>query len=266
MLHRVQLTERDGHPTRELAPAGRTKAETLRLSILQRYEILDTPPEVAFERIAVLAASLFSAPISIIGFFDRDRLWFKSHYGLVETEVERTPGAVISTLKPLIGRDVDPGFCASVPLNTSDGCCIGTLCVIDRQPHKADEHLVRHLKTLADIVMDQLELRLFIRRDAASEPLSAPDSASTADLKARFSHLTPRQHEILRLVVAGRPSKIIAADLGISRRTVENHRATIMKRTGATSIPALARLALFAAGIGARELLALASVSGSLVV
>ena len=56
--------------------------------------------------------------------------------------------------------------------------------------------------------------------------------------------LTPRQHQVLGLVLAGHPSKNIAADLGISRRTVENHRAAIMVRTGATSLPALARLAI----------------------
>lgn len=56
--------------------------------------------------------------------------------------------------------------------------------------------------------------------------------------------LTPRQQQILGQVLAGHPSKNIAADLGISRRTVENHRAAIMARTGATSLPALARLAV----------------------
>jgi two-component system CheB/CheR fusion protein len=48
----------------------------------------------------------------------------------------------------------------------------------------------------------------------------------------------------MQLVVAGHPSKNIAADLHISQRTVENHRASIMKKTGSKSIPALARLAL----------------------
>lgn len=56
--------------------------------------------------------------------------------------------------------------------------------------------------------------------------------------------LTPRQHEIMDMVLAGQPSKNIAADLGISQRTVENHRASIMKKTGSKSLPALARLAL----------------------
>ncbi len=61
-----------------------------------------------------------------------------------------------------------------------------------------------------------------------------------------ISGLTPRQHQIMDLVLAGHPSKNIAADLGISQRTVENHRASIMKTTGTRSLPALARLALAA--------------------
>ncbi|MGO9758785.1 MAG: chemotaxis protein CheB [Roseiarcus sp.] len=60
--------------------------------------------------------------------------------------------------------------------------------------------------------------------------------------------LTARQRQIMELVLAGHPSKNIAADLGISQRTVENHRASIMKKTGSKSLPALARLALAAAG------------------
>ena len=56
--------------------------------------------------------------------------------------------------------------------------------------------------------------------------------------------LTTRQRQIMELVVGGQPSKNIAADLGISRRTVENHRASIMRKTGSTSIPALVRLSI----------------------
>ena len=59
--------------------------------------------------------------------------------------------------------------------------------------------------------------------------------------------LTTRQRQIMEMVLAGHPSKNIAADLGISQRTVENHRASIMKKTEVKSLPALARLALAAA-------------------
>ena len=61
------------------------------------------------------------------------------------------------------------------------------------------------------------------------------------------ANLTPRQHQIMDMVLAGQPNKNIAADLGISQRTVENHRASMMKKTGSKSLPALTRLAINAA-------------------
>jgi len=67
-----------------------------------------------------------------------------------------------------------------------------------------------------------------------------------ADAASHMAGLTPRQREIMDMVLAGHPSKNIAADLGISQRTVENHRASIMRKTGSKSLPALARLALAA--------------------
>lgn len=77
--------------------------------------------------------------------------------------------------------------------------------------------------------------------------------ASRADAADCVARLTPRQHQIMELVLAGHPSKNIAVDLGISQRTVENHRAAIMKKTGSRSLPALARVALAAAWNGAGQ-------------
>lgn len=71
-------------------------------------------------------------------------------------------------------------------------------------------------------------------------------AAWRASAARHVAGLTPRQHQIMDLVLAGHPSKNIAADLGISQRTVENHRASIMQKTGSKSLPALARLALAA--------------------
>jgi two-component system CheB/CheR fusion protein len=62
----------------------------------------------------------------------------------------------------------------------------------------------------------------------------------------RLAGLTVRQRQIMELVLAGHPSKNIAADLSISQRTVENHRAAVMKKTGSHSLSALIRLALAA--------------------
>tara|TARA_R110000868_G_scaffold102678_1_gene282822 strand:- start:251 stop:4654 length:4404 start_codon:yes stop_codon:yes gene_type:complete len=80
--------------------------------------------------------------------------------------------------------------------------------------------------------------------------LSRDDSKIHVWRQSAVDHLavlTSRQREIMDMVLAGHPSKNIAADLGISQRTVENHRAAIMKKTGSKSLPALARLAVAAA-------------------
>ena len=76
------------------------------------------------------------------------------------------------------------------------------------------------------------------------------DSAKLSALReaaaARLAGLTARQRQIMKLVLAGHPSKNIAADLGISQRTVENHRAAVMKKSGSHSLSALIRLVLAA--------------------
>jgi two-component system CheB/CheR fusion protein len=89
-----------------------------------------------------------------------------------------------------------------------------------------------------------IERALELSRDSG-KLLELQDAAS-----AHLASLTARQREVMDRVLAGEPSKNIAADLGISQRTVENHRAAIMKRTGSKSLPALARLALLASGGG----------------
>jgi len=106
----------------------------------------------------------------------------------------------------------------------------------------------------------------FIEKPVSSEELVAcvrravEQSRDSTKLRAwretavnHIERLTARQREIMKLVIAGWPSKNIAADLGISQRTVENHRASIMKKTGVKSLPALARLAFAATWNGADD-------------
>lgn len=65
-----------------------------------------------------------------------------------------------------------------------------------------------------------------------------------AKAEARFDKLTPRETSVLIMALDGAPNKIIAADLGINQRTVENHRASVMRKTKVQSLPALVRLFL----------------------
>ncbi|MBA3777261.1 MAG: GAF domain-containing protein [Betaproteobacteria bacterium] len=157
--------------------------EMRRLAAVRRYEILDTPPDGAFDRVAELAARIFDVPVAIISIVDHDRIWFKSHHGVSESQVGRDPGLCASailrdevTVIPDARRDpvalTNPlvagksGFCfyTAAPLRTADGHNLGTLCVLDTQPREVTDNEKEILRTLAAIVVDQMELRLSARR------------------------------------------------------------------------------------------------------
>ena len=102
--------------------------------------------------------------------------------------------------------------------------------------------LVARLGNTVVELLASVERALGHSRDARALLLTWGEAAAS-----RIASLTPRQREIMELVLAGHPSKNIAADLGISQRTVDNHRAAIMRKTGSKSLPALIRLAIAAA-------------------
>ena len=151
--------------------------EDERLAAVRRYDILDSPPDGAFDRITALAARRCGVPIAIISIVDEDRIWFKSHHGVAVEQIDRAPGLCASAIlsdapyivedaradprslaNPLVAGDFGLQFYAAVPLTTSDGHNLGTLCVIDKEPRPIDQEQIEDLKDLASVVMDQLEL------------------------------------------------------------------------------------------------------------
>lgn len=153
--------------------------EEQRLAAVRRYDVLDTPPDGAFDRITALAARLFDVPISIISIVDHDRIWFKSHHGIEAVEIGRDPGLCASAIcqhepwlvadagvdlrtidNPLVAGDLGLRFYLGVPLTTSDGFNLGTLNVIDVEPREVSDEQVATLQDLAAVVVDELELRL----------------------------------------------------------------------------------------------------------
>ena len=157
--------------------------EAERMAVVRRYEILDTPPDGIFDRVTALAARRFGAPISIISIVDHDRIWFKSHHGVDVQQIGRDAGLCASAIlsdeahvlvdastdvrslsNPLVAGDFGLRFYAGVPLQTSDGFNLGTLCVIDKTPRPVDQAQIDDLKDLASLVVDQLELRLAARQ------------------------------------------------------------------------------------------------------
>lgn len=156
--------------------------EAARMAAVRRYDILDSPPDGAFDRITALASRRLGVPIAIVSIVDEDRIWFKSHHGLSVDQIDRDPGLCASAIlgdapyliedarkdprslaNPLVAGDFGLRFYAAVPLTTGDGYNLGTLCVIDKEPRQLADSQIDDLKDLASIVMDQLELRLASR-------------------------------------------------------------------------------------------------------
>ncbi len=171
----------------DVASDGR---EALRLDAVRRYDILDTPPDGSFDRLAAIAARRFKTPIAIISIVDNDRIWFKSHHGLDVTEIDRAPGLCSSAImsagpyavtdasldprtlaNPLVAGDFGLRFYAAAPLTTHDGFNLGTLCVLDFEPRDLDEAAMTDLTDLASVVMDQMELRRASRQAASHADL-----------------------------------------------------------------------------------------------
>jgi two-component sensor histidine kinase len=173
-----------------------TVNEADRLAALKRYEILDTPPEAAFDHITALAAELFKAPIAIISFLDGNRLWFKSHHGLDASQISWAPDLSGVATEPRLRREFNPSFFVSAPLRTADGYDLGTLCVIDRQPRPIELPPIHHLYALARMVVDQLELRLAKNRAGTRSALMASEidhrAMNSLQFVASLLHLQSR--------------------------------------------------------------------------
>jgi sigma-B regulation protein RsbU (phosphoserine phosphatase) len=157
--------------------------EAERMAAVRRYDVLDTPPDGAFDRITALAAKHFDVPISIVSIVDTDRIWFKSHHGIDVPEIDRDPGLCASAIlgdgawivedaqrdprtmaNPLVAGEMGLRFYAGAPLVTQDGYSLGTLCVIDQDPREFTEEQAETLSDMAAVVMDELELRLAARK------------------------------------------------------------------------------------------------------
>lgn len=176
-------------------------AEQARLDALERYAVLDTPPEQPFDEIARLAALVCEAPMAQINFVDGARQWSKAAVGGPRVTMPRERGLcgrAIARHDPLVidGAVGDDGhlaglalgygqptirFYAGVPLVTPDGHAIGTLCVLDHRSRDLSQAQRDALIALARQTLAQLELR----RPRAPGRESGAHSHSEGDLRER---------------------------------------------------------------------------------
>jgi GAF domain-containing protein len=157
---------------------GQSLTENQRIHKLHEYFILDTSAEQVFDDIAVLAAQLCGTPVALVTLLDTDRIWFKAKKGITANEINRDGGfcaeailhedvLVVSnalndnrfSTNPLVTSELHIRFYAGVPLRTSTGEALGTLCVLDRVPRELTAEQIESLRALARQVMAQLELR-----------------------------------------------------------------------------------------------------------
>ncbi len=152
--------------------------EQARLATLKKYDILDTEPDAALDAMVQLASYICQTPIAAISLIDENRQWFKAITGLDAKETPRdvafcahailqnetmiVPDALQDERffdNPLVTSDPDIRFYAGVPLATTQGQHLGTLCVIDRVPRELSSAQLNAINILAKNIMAHLDLR-----------------------------------------------------------------------------------------------------------
>ncbi len=158
--------------------AAVTDVESERILALRQSCILDTAPEADFDDLTRFAARVCNTPIALVSLVDTDRQWFKSAFGLPVRETHRDFAFCAHAIlghepllitdassdprtcdNPLVSGDPHIRFYAGIPLRSSDGYALGTLCVIDTVPRVLSSEQLLDLESLARQATGQIELR-----------------------------------------------------------------------------------------------------------
>ena len=149
-----------------------------RLETVACLDMLDTPPEASFDRIAGLVCRVFGVEAAMVSLIDAHRQWHKAAQGTERLSVPLSDTFCRKTLmfdRPLVVEDAtrDPRFAsnphvtgaphlrfyAGVPLKMENGFAVGTLCAIDSRPRRFSEEDLQTLSDFADLAVDYMELR-----------------------------------------------------------------------------------------------------------
>jgi GAF domain-containing protein len=164
--------------------------EAARVGALQKYAILDSEPEHAFDDLTFLASYVCRTPIALISLIDENRQWFKAKVGISATETSRDIAFCSTAIQqpdvfvvpdamkderfcknPLVVSEPNIRFYAGAPLVNEEGYALGTLCVIDRAPRELGADQEAALKALSRLVLMQMEFRrnLILLKEALSD-------------------------------------------------------------------------------------------------
>lgn len=189
--------------------------EQLRLDAHNGYQILDTLPEPAFERLAKVASHVCNTPIAAIMLIHEHRHWIKAALGLeieqLASQVEfchhaverasfwQVPDALCDSQfrqNPLVAGPPHLRFYAGIPLIMADGQKIGAFIVMDRRPRRLGKDKIAVFETLAQQVMTQIELHLH-EHDLRTALVSRES------MNAQLAHQTRHLEEAQRIANVG---------------------------------------------------------------
>lgn len=190
--------------------------EARRLEALARYQILDTPPEPMFNRIAELTARIFNVQLAFVELVDDRRIWYKACVGFDRGEVPREgtlADLVVRTGEVLFVEDATQDarfrhspyvtgppyvrFYAAAPLVTPDGFVIGVLAMADPHPRTLTDNERHIFLEMAQQTMNEIERRYALLELQASERRiktileSSGDIIFTLDAEHRLTYLNP---------------------------------------------------------------------------
>ncbi len=181
--------------------------EAERLAVLRAMDILDTPPEKAFDELALAAAKICGVPIAAVSLVDDARQWFKARIGLEASETPRSvsfcnhamwrdslyvvPDASLDPLfadSALVTGEPKIRFYAGAAIRSPEGAPLGALCVISpvARPEGLTEEQAMVLRVLANQVEAQLKLRQILQAQHALTHQQAAEIASSQDREERL--------------------------------------------------------------------------------
>jgi len=201
-----------------------------RVAALRRLDVLDTAVEEPFEKIVTLVRTVLAVPVATVTLVDRDRQWFKARRGLEQSETPRAVSFCTHTIQqrdPLIIENAlaDPRFAdsplvvgppyvrsyAGIPLRTPEGYNVGALCAMDTRPRRFSPADIAILSNFANIVCDELELRLIAQVDHLTGALT------------RRGFVDQAQREMERTLRYGRASSLIMIDVDHFKRVNDTY-------------------------------------------
>ncbi|OQS04930.1 hypothetical protein THRCLA_02876 [Thraustotheca clavata] len=205
--------------------------EQARLNVLRSLNILDTPPEDAFDAACDFATNGLGCPMAYIGLMDEHREWFKAQVGLSQREIPRNISftayamqsketmVVLDTLRdkrfyknPMVTNVAAIRFVAATPIFTRNGIILGAIVVLDTRPH--DSFDVSTIERLASVAMTNIEDRKAVVEDVLSpmsplsparkpssnvysEHTSSHSQASTRSLQDHVAQLNSKEEPVL---------------------------------------------------------------------